>query len=293
MYTEQFCEYLRVVKGRSELTVRSYRNDLLQFEDFLRMENGGVDVLSADTFLVRMWLSELLENRMSPVSVNRKLSSLKVFFRFLLKKGYVSEDPTYPIVRAKVSKKIPGVVRERELDLLIDGFDVSDFWGLRDKLIISLFYETGLRRAELCCLKNNDVDLGSSILKVHGKRNKIRLIPFGHGLSELIEWYVSERDRLFQKNDDGFFIVSKKGLKVSESVVYQLVRKYLSLVTGAEKKSPHVLRHSFATALLNNGADLESVRDLLGHSDIATTQIYTHSTFEELKSIYKQAHPRA
>lgn len=292
MYTEQFCEYLRVVKGYSDLTINSYRNDLLQFENFVKSETGSSELSSVDTGLVRMWMSELLENGYSPVSVNRKLSSMRSFCRFMVRNGYLSNDPTYPVGRLRTPKKLPSVIREKELDLLLDSFDVSTFVGLRDKLIIALFYEAGLRRNELRGLKDEDVDLAMSQLRVHGKRNKVRIIPFGQELSDLIRRYLAERNKAVSVDSDAF-IVSVKGKVIPESSVYSLVNKYLSQVTGVRKRSPHVLRHSFATALLNNGVDLEAVKDLLGHSDISTTQIYTHSTFDELKSIYKQAHPRA
>lgn len=291
-HLDQFCSYLQLMKGRSELTVKNYLNDLEQFSDFLKSEDENLDLISADTDLVRMWLAEMVGNGYSATSVNRKLSSLKIFYRYLIKEGCIGVDPTYAVGRLKAPKKLPAVVREKELDLLLDGLDGDDFFALRDKLIIALLYEAGLRRSELRNLKDSDIDFGMSQIRVLGKRNKRRIVPFGRELYELMSLYKSQRDEMFP-NVSGLFLLSNNGCIMSESFIYRLVNRYLSLVSGIGKKSPHVLRHSFATALLNNGADLESVKELLGHSDLATTQIYTHSTFEELRNIYKQAHPRA
>lgn len=292
MFIERFEEYLRSVKRRPENTIKGYLTDLIQFESYVCAENGQVDLLSVTTNLIRAWMAELVDAGYLAASVNRKLSSLRMFYRYMVREGLLSDDPTYPLVRLKVPRRLPVVVREKELDLLLDGFQCFDFFGLRDKLVLLLFYEAGLRRSELLALDDCDVDLDQCRIKVTGKRNKVRLIPFGGELFGLIKTYLSERQLVFGTSG-GAFILSNKGTRMSESSVYLLVRNLLSEVTGVKKRSPHVLRHSFATAMLNGGADLESVKELLGHSDLATTQVYTHSTFDELKSIYKQAHPRA
>jgi integrase/recombinase XerC len=271
----------------------SYSKDLEQFEAFVKEKQEGVfDPVVIDSDIVRGWVIFLLDKKISPVSVNRKLSSLKSFFKFLLKQKVVSVNPLRFVTAPKTKKPLPCFIREGELDVLLDGdgFD-SGFEGVRNRLILELFYVTGVRRSELTGIKNTDIDYEASLLKVTGKRNKQRLIPFAEGLKELMLAYVDVREREVEASGEYFF-VRRNGKQLSTGIVYHIVRSCLSDIPALAKRSPHVLRHSFATSMLNNGAELNAVKELLGHSSLASTSVYTHTTFEELKKMY-HAHPRA
>lgn len=293
MTVESFLHYLRYERNYSEKTVVSYGIDLREFQGYLNEVDGELKLENVDSDIVRGWIVKLMEGGMSGASVNRKLSALRTFYKYLLKKKMITVDPM-PIVKGPKRKKpLPTFVRESDMDRLLDGglFDDS-FEGVRDKLIMAMFYETGVRLSELISLNDADIDLFSNVMKVTGKRNKQRLIPFGENLKDAIRSYVECRNVAVGCSCEAFF-VRKNGKRLYQMLVYKLVKQNLSKVVALKKRSPHVLRHSFATAMLNNNAELEAVKELLGHESVTTTEIYTHTTFEELKKVYKQAHPRA
>lgn len=290
---ESFLRYLRYERNYSERTIVSYGIDLREFEEYLKGLESGFDLQYADSDVVRGWMVELMENGRTETTVNRKLSVLRTFYKFLLKKGIVTKDPMSVVNGPKRKKPLPVFVREDDMDRLLDGdFFTDDFEGVRNKLILVMFYETGIRLSELISLKDSDVDLINDTLKVTGKRNKQRFVPFGNELKSAILAYLEIRKIAVDGNCEAFF-VRNDGRRLYQMLVYKVVKQNLSRVVALKKKSPHVLRHSFATAMLNNDAELESVKELLGHESVTTTEIYTHTTFEELKKVYKHAHPRA
>lgn len=290
MYIDRFIDYIASVKNYSKLTSENYRRDLEQFSFYLSGIEQGLGVENVDADLVRGWLASLVDSGYSATSVNRKLSSLKSFYRFMLRNHYIEVNPVAMLSGRKKPKRVPEVVRDRDMERLIDTMPDEGFEAVRDRLIVDMFYETGIRRAELVGLDVADVDFSCRQVKVLGKRDKERIVPIGDGLVDAIRSYLDARAGVARC--DALF-VSSRGARISATKVYEVVRAALGSVPGLKKCSPHVLRHSFATAMLDNGADLESVRELLGHNELGTTQIYTHSSFEELKKIYKQAHPRA
>jgi integrase/recombinase XerC len=293
-YKESFLQYLLIQKRYSQNTIISYKNDLDQFFTFLgSLGHSGKaeDVTSHD---VRAWIVSMMDNMVSPVSVHRKMSCLRIFFRYLMKEGLAGHNPLDKVVLPRRSKKLPVFIDENAIEDLLDRYEFGeDFSGVRNRTLIEMFYFTGMRRAELIELHDRDVDLAGDVLKVTGKRNKQRVIPLVESFKAKLQEYISVRDRQFGSNQEGWFFVTDTGRKLYDKYVYNIVKKYLSLVTTIEKKSPHVLRHTFATHMLNRGADLNSIKELLGHSNLSATQIYTHNTFEKLKEVYKQAHPRA
>ena len=293
MLIDAFLKYLRFERNYSEKTIVSYRIDLKEFEDCLEKVDAEKDLVTVDADLVRSWVVGLMESGRSVATVNRKLSSLRSFYRFLLRKGIVGLDPMRKVVGPKKQKTLPSFLRVQDMDRLLDENSFSEgFEGVRDRLVLEMFYATGMRLSELIGLSDADVDFSAKLLKVTGKRNKQRLIPFGDELlSDLLE-YVKIRNEALPDRDDALF-VRKDGGKMYPELVYRLVRRNLSKVATLKKKSPHVLRHTFATAMLNGNAELQAVKELLGHESLATTEIYTHTTFEELKKVYEQAHPRA
>lgn len=291
-YQESFVNYLKYEKRYSSHTVTAYKNDLDQFVRFSIEMVGDFNVKEVSSKLVRDWIVSLMEQNISPRSVSRKVTTLKSFFKFLLKEKVVEHNPATNLVLPKIRKKLPGFLEEANLHTLLDnGYFSNDFCGVRDKLIITLLYGTGIRRAELLELKISDFSLKEHQVKVLGKRKKERIIPYPADINLLLEEYILFRTRIVG-GGEGKLLVTESGQPVYEKLVYRVVKNYLSMVTSLEKKSPHVIRHSYATHLLNNGADLNAVKELLGHSNIAATQIYTHTTFERLHKIYKQAHPR-
>ena len=291
-YQESFISYLKYEKRNSSHTVVAYQKDLDQFVSFYTEMVGEFDVKRVDSKLVRNWIVSLMEQNYTPRSVNRKISTIKAFFRFLMKNELVENNPAINIPLPKVRKKLPNFVDENNLHhLLDDGFFESDFKGIRDKLIITLLYGTGIRLAELMKLKERDFDTRSYLIKVLGKRQKERIIPYPRSINSLLQQYLEVRNREIGYIP-GVLLVTDKGKPVYEKLIYRVVKRNLEYVTSLEKKSPHVLRHSYATHLLNRGADLNAVKELLGHSNLSATQIYTHTTFEKLHTIYKQAHPR-
>ena len=271
---DSFLDYLRYERNYSEYTINAYFKDLQQFEDFVKEKKEGIFVPGeVDTDIVRNWIISLLDNKISPVSVNRKLSSLKSFFKFLMKQGFVSVNPLRFVTGPKTKKPLPTFVKER------------------DRLVLEMLYDTGVRRSELVGLQDTDIDYDAMLIRVTGKRNKQRLIPFAERLKNLMLAYTEVRNREVDAGC-GWFFVRKNGEQLSTGILYTIVKKRLSDIPTLAKCSPHVLRHSFATSMLNNGAELNAVKELLGHSSLASTSIYTHTTFEELKKVY-HAHPRA
>lgn len=260
---------------------------------YMVRETGTFSPESVDLDMVRNWVVSLVEGNISPRTISRKVSALRSFFKFLVKRKVISSTPIRGIQLPKIRKQLPAFLRQEEMDLLLDETDFGDgFRAVRDRLIINLFYSTGIRSAELIGLKDIDVDVSISVLKVTGKRNKQRIIPFGEELRTWIEEYREIRDREISSNSE-FFFIKEDGESLYPELVYRVVTRYLKTVSTLTKKSPHVLRHTFASAMLNNEAGLNSVKELLGHSSLASTEVYTHISIEELKQSYKQAHPRA
>lgn len=293
MTVESFLHYLRYERNYSEKTIVSYGIDLREFQGYLNEVDGELKLENVDSDIVRGWIVKLMEGGMSGASVNRKLSALRTFYKYLLKKKMIMVNPMSIVKGPKRNKPLPTFVREGDMDRLLDsGFFDDSFEGIRDELIMAVFYETGVRLSELISLNDADIDLFSNVMKVTGKRNKQRLIPFGEKLKNAIRSYVECRNVAVGCSCEAFF-VRKNGKRLYRMMVYRLVKQNLSKVVVLKKRSPHVLRHSFATAMLNNNAELEAVKELLGHESVTTTEIYTHTTFEELKKVYKQAHPRA
>jgi integrase/recombinase XerC len=291
-YQESFINYLKYEKRCSSHTVIAYKNDLDQFVQFCTEMIGEFDVKKVDSKLVRNWIVQLMEKELSARSVNRKVTTIKSFFKYLMKEQIVKSNPATYLALPKIRKKLPNFVEENNLHhLLDDGFFSNDFNGIRDKLIITLLYGTGIRLSELLLLKDSDFDTKMSLIKVFGKRKKERVIPYPASITPLLELYINDRNTAVGFKTEKLLVL-KSGKPVYEKLIYRVVNNNLAKVTLLEKKSPHVLRHTYATHLLNKGADLNAVKELLGHSNLAATQIYTHTTFERLHDIYKQAHPR-
>jgi len=290
---EAFCDYLLLEKKYSSHTVDAYLGDLTAFEFFVQEEFGQENIDSANYSQIRSWIVLLVDQGVSNVSVNRKMASLKAFYKFLLKSKQIEVSPMLKHKSLKMPKVVQVPFSEKEVKELLGQIDNPvGFEEVRDKLIVEMFYMTGMRRAELINLELKNVDCSAGLVKVLGKRNKERLVPILPIIVSQIDSYIKERDDLEGGADSDYFFVSKKGLKLSESFVYRLINSYFSRVSEKVKKSPHVLRHTFATHLLNNGADLNSVKELLGHSSLASTQVYTHNSLAELKKVYIGAHPR-
>ncbi|RZJ63321.1 MAG: integrase [Flavobacterium sp.] len=288
-----FEEYLRAERNYSGHTVLAYMADIGAFSQYLESEFGDATVDHVNYPQIRNWIVSLVDAGIGNTSVNRKVSSLKAYFKFLLKTKQIEVNPLLKHKSLKAPKKLQIPFSENELEAVLQQMEFAPgFEGMRDKLIIDLFYTTGMRRTELIHLKVSNVDLYAGTLKVIGKRNKERILPVLPIISQQASAYLLERSRLQDISDKDVFFVSLKGVKLTDSFVYRLINSYFSNVSGKVKKSPHILRHTFATHLLNNGADLNSVKELLGHSSLASTQIYTHSSLAELKQVYGKAHPR-
>ena len=293
MLIKSFLDYLRYERNYSEKTVLAYSEDIKQLQEFAQEEYGRFNPLEVEAELIREWIVSLMDRGYTSTSVNRKLSSLRSFYKYLLRQGEVTKDPLCKITGPKNKKPLPVFLKESEMNKLLDETDFGEgFKGYRDRLIIEVFYATGIRLSELIGLDDKDVDFSASLLKVTGKRNKQRLIPFGDELRELMLGYINIRNEMIPERSEAFF-VRENGERLYKNLVYNLVKRNLSKVVTLKKRSPHVLRHTFATTMLNNDVELGAVKELLGHESIATTEIYTHATFEELKKVYKQAHPRA
>lgn len=287
-----FREYLLREKNYSALTVNAYLNDIEEFKSFLKREFDDNILEDVHYGQIRSWIVSLSDNEISNRSINRKIASLKAFYKFLLKIKEIDQNPLSKHQSLKTPKKAQIPFSEKELQKISEEDFPNDFTGIRNKLIIEMFYATGMRRAELINLKLNSIDLSSKTIKVLGKRNKERILPLLDSVSELVKKYLAVRSDLEYIKDREYFFLTEKGVKLYETLVYRVINSYFSVVSEKVKKSPHVLRHSFATHLLNNGADLNSVKELLGHSSLASTQIYVNSSLSELKKVYANTHPR-
>lgn len=293
LLTDSFLSYLQYERNYSEETIKSYREDLRQLGEFAEEEVKDLTPSEVTTELIREWIVSLMEKGYTSTSINRKLSALRSFYKFLLRKGEVAVDPLQKIVGPKNKKPLPAFLKESEMNKLLDDIDFGEgFKGCRDHMIIEMFYATGMRLSELIGLDDKDVDFSASLIKVTGKRDKQRLIPFDEELRLAMAEYVNVRNEVIPICTDAFF-VRETGERLSRSIVGNLVRRNLSKVVTIKKRSPHVLRHTFATTMLNHDAELGAIKELLGHESLATTEVYTHTTFEELKKVYNQAHPRA
>ncbi len=288
-----FFKYLEFEKRSSVHTITAYRNDIGQFCKYVE-EHGLQNWNQVTSKTIRQWMVEMLDKGTAARSANRKISTLKVFFRFLIREEVVESNPADKVITPKVPKRLPVFVKENEMDYLLDQVEFgNDFSGVRNKLIIDLFYLTGMRLSELVNLKLTQLDFGNDIIKVLGKRNKERIVPVTRELKQSITGYISIRNKTFPGAKAPVLFLTDKGMPVYQKLVYRVVNRYLSEVSTVTKKSPHVIRHTFATALLNRGADLNAIKELLGHANLAATEVYTHNSYEKLNSIYKQAHPRA
>jgi integrase/recombinase XerC len=293
-YQVQFLDYLRFQKRYSPHTIISYENDLSAFATFLTKEYDSPNIDQIKTSYIRTWLADLKENGITSKSINRKISALRSFFKYLLKDEIVKANPVTAIISPKMPKRLPQFVEEKDMDNLFKEILFAEgFKGLTEKLALEILYNTGIRKAELITLKEYQIDISNSNIKVIGKGNKERIIPISRTLIEAIKFYIAEKRRLIGRDEENYLLVTEKGKPVNPRQLYDIAKKYLSQVTTIEKRSPHILRHSFATHLMNNGADLNAVKELLGHSSLAATQIYTHNTIEKLKDVYKKAHPKA
>lgn len=292
MFIDSFIGYLSVERNCSSHTLRAYANDLRSFKDYLSALDGSLSFRDVDADIVRAWVAGLMDGGAAPSSVSRKISALRAFYNFLRTEGHVQSNPATALQGPKRRKRLPVFVKEDDMDSLLDGAMFKDgYAGCRDRMIIMCFYSAGLRLSELVGLDVGDVDLSQSVLKVFGKRAKERIVPFGAEMKAELERYLELRAGLQPKSAALF--LSSRGGRVSCSSVYRLVHEALTGFTSVHKKSPHMLRHSFATAMLNHEAELGAVKELLGHERLATTEVYTHLTFEELKRFYDKAHPRA
>lgn len=294
LLADSFLDYLRYERNYSDETVKAYQNDVEQFGAFVEEErHAELSPADVDSGLIREWVVSLMEKGYASTSVNRKLSTLRTYYKYLLRQGAVVADPLRKVVGPKKRKVLPVFLKESEMNRLLDDVDYGGgFKGCRDRLIIEMFYVTGMRLSELIGLDDGDVDFSASLLKVTGKRNKQRLIPFDEELKNEMRAYVDLRNQTVSRVSDAFF-VRETGGRLNRHIVGELVKKNLSKVVTVKKRSPHVLRHTFATMMLNHDAELGAIKELLGHESLATTEIYTHTTFEELKKVYNQAHPRA
>ena len=294
MWKEKFIQYLRYEKGYSSLTEISYLKDLSQFEAFMIQTCGDFDCRTIDSDLIRIWMSGLMESGLTARTVNRKLSAVKSFFKYLKRMDVVERNPAERISAPKISKKLPAFANDKELCQVLDHApaDTDDFQGIRNPFIIELLYLTGIRRSELIALKDSDIDFYSCAIRVTGKRNKQRIIPFSNATKEKLKRYIEVRDAEI-KDKSPFLFVNRSGAPLRPRQVYSIVNRQLAGISTLSKKSPHTLRHSFATEMLNNGAEISVVKEILGHSNLASTEVYTHVTFDELKRVYQNAHPRA
>lgn len=290
-----FLEYLKFEKRYSPLTIRSYTDDLIYFFDYLVTNFGDLQLSEIKPAIVRSWLASQRDEGLSPKSISRRISSLKSFFKYLLRQGIVEVSPMTTITSPKQNKRLPVYIEQKDIATLFTYVEFPDNWeGQMNKLLIELLYSTGMRLSELISLKETQVDFHKSNLKILGKGNKERLVPMTKELREGLELYLNAKRKFFEESfTTDYLLVNAKGNKLYPKYVQIVVKKYLSLITTIDKKSPHVLRHTFATHLMNNGAELNAVKELLGHSSLAATQIYTHNSIEKLKDIHKKAHPKA
>lgn len=291
MPIDAFLNYLEKERRYSAHTVTAYRNDLIQLTDFLAVEFEISNPKKANSQMLRSWMASLVENGLNNRSVNRKISTVKSYYNFLLRKSEIEKLPTHKLMTLKIKKSLPKFIKVTEMDNLLDGLEWGkDFSSLRDRLILSILYAGGLRLSEMIALQEKDFNLYEGSIKVLGKRNKERIVPLHDEVLELLKEYIECKKGQFTSP---YIFLTDKGEKLYSKFVYRTVNYYLGQVTTAQHKSPHVLRHTFATQMLNNGADLNTIKEILGHANLSATEIYTHNTIEKLKTIYKQAHPRA
>ena len=295
MMTDEFFNYMRYEKNRSPQTVGAYKSDIAEFEAFFRSKDQALDWGTVDSDIIRDWMEQMMERGHKATSVNRRLSAVKMLYRFALSRGLVQQDPAHLVSGPKKERPLPYFLRATEMDRLLDGVEWMDnYKDVRARTLLLFFYTTGVRLAELVGLNNRDVDFSARQVRVTGKGDKQRVVPFGDELEAALHRYMQLRDSTVgDPGAEGPLFLAMRGGRISRQDVQRTVRGKLALVTSMKKKSPHVLRHSFATAMLNNGADIESVQKLLGHASISTTEKYTHTTFEQLKQVYTNAHPRA
>ncbi|MEQ8244659.1 tyrosine-type recombinase/integrase [Fulvivirga sp.] len=291
---ETFLKYLEYEKRYSKHTILSYKLDLSQLSSYIKNTSPEFDLENANHLLIRGWIVSLVESEIQPKSINRKIASLRSYYKFLLRQGTIQKDPTSKIKILKTSRKLPQFVNEKDMNLLLDNCEFNnDFEGARDRLVLEMLYGTGIRLTELINLKGSNLNFHNRTIKVLGKRNKERVIPFSVSLEKVIKQYQVERNKLTNGYENQNLIVTGSGESCYPMLIYRIVKKYLNLFTTIDKRSPHVLRHTFATHLLNKGAELNAVKDLLGHSSLAATQVYTHNSLDKLKSVFDQAHPKA
>lgn len=294
MLLQSFLEYLLLEKNYSELTIKAYGKDIQSFLDFLKEEYKNENLKEVNYAQIRSWIIQMVNQNISNRSINRKISSLNSFFKFLIKTEYIKTNPLAKHKALKTSKKVQVPFSEEEINSVLNKISHADsFEGVRNKLIIELFYATGIRRIELINIKVKNIDLESKTVKILGKRNKERVIPLLNMLVDSIKTYLEKRKSLEKIEDEDYLLLTVKGVKLYETLVYRIINEYFSLASSKVKKSPHILRHSFATHLLNQGAELNAVKELLGHSSLAATQVYTHNSIAELKKVYAKAHPRS
>lgn len=289
-----FIDHLKFGKRYSGHTITAYNNDLRQYSEYLRNTYDLDDLLLSETLHIRSWIVDMAEKHMAPRSVNRKLVAVKSFFRYCNREGLINNDPSEGLSMLKTGRRLPEFIDEASMEQLLEEvYSAGDFPSLRNRLILELFYQTGIRLSELIGITRGQISKGTDSIKVTGKRNKQRIIPVGNKLLKLVGEYVSLRDEMFGSDMSYPLILTDKGKPLYTKFVYNIVNRSLSNVTTLTRRSPHVIRHTFATAMLNNGADINAVKELLGHSTLASTQVYTHNSVEKLKRVYKQAHPRA
>ena len=290
----EFLNYLTFQKRYSRHTIISYENDLTAFFDFAVVQYNSKNVGEINSSMVRSWLASLKQVKIASKTINRKISSLKSFFKYQLKLGKIEVNPMSSITSLKISRRLPSFIEQKDINTLFNYVEFPDSWeGKTDRLLLTIFYYTGIRLSELVNIKELHVDKSNSTIKVLGKGNKERIIPVNNTLVSQVNEYISQKKIHFPENSNLFLLINKKGKKLYPKYVYNVVKKYLGSVSTNERKSPHVLRHTFATHLTNNGADINAIKELLGHSSLASTQIYTHNSIEKLKEVHRQAHPKS
>ena len=293
MQVSAFLNYLALEKKYSHHTVLAYKNDLESFLAFIEEEFDCKESNLANYSMIRSWIITLVEKKLNNKSINRKISSLKSYFKFLLKTNQISENPLSKHRSLKVAKTLQIPFSEKEINSVINNFStLEDFESVRNKAIVELFYATGMRKSELIGLKVTDFDFQNKVVRILGKRNKERIVPLIHSTMNTLNTYLLKREEIETTQSENFLFLSKNGVKLNQTLVYRIINNYFSDISSKEKKSPHILRHSFATHLLNEGADLNSIKELLGHSSLASTQVYTNNSIAELKKVYAQTHPR-